>query len=235
MKIKILIILLGLLLLIFMSPKKVQGQIAVKGGAALSGFQPWQDLSPFSGHDYRPFLGYEVDWLQHDDTAAPSFGLQFGVSYTRRLSKHFAVQPELFYSQRGVYFYQTELYNTSYKLSADFIEIPVLFKYEIPLKLPFKPGLLLGPYAAFKLDADRTLDIWGEKETKNLSCVKNFDYGLVFAINSEFSAWRPMMLEMRLNFGLANTMEQPEEFTEIFEDAGKVTVLAFTLMTGFRF
>ena len=104
MKIKILIILLGLLLLIFMSPKKVQGQIAVKGGAALSGFQPWQDLSPFSGHDYRPFLGYEVDWLQHDDTAAPSFGLQFGVSYTRRLSKHFAVQPELFYSQRGVYF-----------------------------------------------------------------------------------------------------------------------------------
>jgi hypothetical protein len=43
------------------------------------------------------------------------------------------------------------------------------------------------------------------------------------------------MLELRINWGIANAMEQPEEYTAIYSDAGRVTVLALTFMTGIRF
>lgn len=209
-------------------------QPGIKAGLVLSGFQPRQDLSPFLGNDYRPFLGYEVDWIQ--DEAHPKVGFQAGVFYTKDLSKHFAIQPELYYSQRGLHFYQTELYNISYSLNVSYLEIPLLLKYKFPVGWRIRPGLIAGPYAAFKLSANRTIDIWGERDTKSVTCVNNLDYGIVFGINSEFSAWsKQAIFELRFSWGLANIMKQPEEYTALFEDAGRVNVIAVTLMTGFRF
>ncbi|MFQ6116615.1 MAG: outer membrane beta-barrel protein, partial [bacterium] len=106
-----------LLLLVHLST--AFGQLGLKGGLAVSGFQAWQDLRPYSGNDYRPFLGYEVDWIQ--DEGYPDVGFQVGVFYTKDLSKHFALQPELYYSQRGLHFYQTELYSTSYSLNVNYL------------------------------------------------------------------------------------------------------------------
>lgn len=225
--------LLCILLLLFIHITTVFGQLGIKGGLVMSGFKPSQDLKPFLGDDYRPFLGYEVDWIQN---GYPDFGFQIGIFYTRDISKYFALQPELYYSQRGHHFYQIELYNTSYKLKVNYVEIPLLIKYKIPVGWSVKPSLLVGPYAAFKLSAKRTLDIWGEKDTRGVSCVNKLDYGLVFAVNSEFSAWsRQLMFEIRFNWGLASIMSQPEEFTDLYEDAGSVNLLAINFMTGFRF
>jgi hypothetical protein len=121
-------------------------------------------------------------------------------------------------------------------LNVNYLEFPLLIKCTIPFRWSVKPGLLGGPYAAFKLSAKRTLKIWEESNTKSVSGIKNIDYGLVFGINSEFSVWsRQLMLEIRFNWGLANIMSQPEEFTEIFEDSGTVKILAFTFMIGFIF
>jgi hypothetical protein len=227
--------LLFLLFLLYAHLNTAFGQPGIKGGLVLSGFQPSQDLKPFLGNDYRPFLGYEIGWIQ-DDAGDPHIGLQIGFFYSGNISKYFAVQPELYYSQKGIHFYKTEFYNTSYQLKVNFIEIPLLLKYNIPLEWGVKPGLLAGPYAAFKLSANRTLEIWEEKDTRSVSGVKNLDYGLVFAIDAEFSAWsQKLMFEARFNWGLANIMEQPQEFTDLYDDAGTVKILAFTFMTGFRF
>ena len=234
MNIRMKIFFIGILLLIFVQPNATLGQIGIKGGVVISGFQPWQDLTPFTGNDYQPFLGYEVDWLQ-DDASYPDMGLQIGIFYTLNISQYFAVQPELFYSQRGLNFYKTELYNTSYSLNVNYLEMPLLLKYNLPLDWQIKPSLFLGPYMAFKLSANRTLNIEGEKNTREVSSINSLDYGLVFAINTEFAAWSQYLIfEIRINWGLANAMEQPEEFTAIYNDAGRVNVLAFTFMTGFR-
>jgi hypothetical protein len=235
MNIRIKIFFIGILLLIFFLPNATFGQIGIKGGVVISGFQPWQDLSPFSGNDYQPFLGYEVDWLQ-DDASYPDLCLQIGIFYTVDISKYFAFQPELYYSQRGLNFYKTELYNTTYSLNVSYLELPLLLKYNLPLDWQIKPSLFLGPYLALKLSANRTLDIEGETNTREVPAINNLDYGIVFAINTEFSAWaQNVMFELRINWGLANAMQQPEEFTDLYIDAGRVTVLAFTFMTGIRF
>jgi hypothetical protein len=223
------------LLLLLTLPSTAFAQPGIKAGVAVSGFQAWQDLEhPHSANDYRPFLGYEVDWLQEE--SYPDFGLQIGLFYTRDISERFAVQPEVYYSERGVHFDQTELYNSSYSLNVAYLEIPLLLQYKIPVKWRLKPSILGGPYAAFKLSADRTLEIWGERDTRDVSSVNSLDYGFVFAVESEFSVLsRNMMVELRLNWGLANVMNQPDGFTDLFEDAGRVSVMAASLMTGLRF
>ena len=43
-------------LLFFVQPNLTFGQPGIKVGLVVSGFQPWQDLTPFEGNDYRPFL-----------------------------------------------------------------------------------------------------------------------------------------------------------------------------------
>jgi hypothetical protein len=228
--------LLGILLLALTPLNAAWSQFGIKGGLAVSGFQLSQNASSLTGNDYRPFLGYEIEWLQEGDASSPDLGLQFGIFYARSIFKYFAVQPELYYSQRGLHFYQTELYNSAYSLDVDYLEVPLLLKFKIPLKWRVKPGLLAGPYAAFKLSANRTLRIWEEQHTKRVSSVKDLDYGLVFAINSEFSAWsRELLFEIRFNWGLASMMAQPAEFTELYEDAGRVNVLAISFLTGIAF
>ncbi len=228
--------LLGISLLVLMPLNAAWSQFGIKGGLAASGFQLSQNSNSSTGNDYRPFLGYEVEWIQERDASSPDFGLQLGIFYVKSISKYFAVQPELCYSQRGLHFYQTELYNSAYSLEVDYIEVPVLLKFKIPLNWSVKPGLLAGPYAAFKLSANRTLRIGEEQNTKSVSSVNDLDYGLVFAINSEFSAWsRQLLFEIRFNWGLASMMAQPKEFIDLYEDAGRVNVIAVTLLTGIKF
>ncbi len=222
------------LIIIFIALDIAYGQFGIKAGVALSGYQPSQNISTEYNHDYRPFLGYEIEWVQND-AGSPDIGLQLGIFYTHTISKYFALQPELFYSQRGINFYKTELYNTSYNLNVSYLEIPILFRYKLPFDWIAAPSVLAGPYAAFKLSANRTLNIWEENSTKSISGVKNFDYGLVFAINFEFSELSlSPMLEIRFNLGLANTMEQPEEFMSLYEDPGSVKLYSFSLVTGIK-
>ena len=125
--------LLGISLLVLMPLDAAWSQFGLKGGLAMSGFQLSQNSSSSAGNDYRPFLGYEVEWIQEGDAAKPDLGLQLGVFYVKSISKYFAVQPELFYSQRGLHFYQIELYNSAYSLEVNYFEVPVLLKFKIPL------------------------------------------------------------------------------------------------------
>ncbi len=189
----------------------------IKGGPVLSGYE---------GDDYRPYLGYEVEWVQ-DDAGSPDVGFQLGLFYTRRLSGHLAVQPELNLVRRGLVFYQTKRYDTSYHLTAYYLQVPVLLKYRL---------FLAGPYAAIHLGAQRTVDAWGERDTKRLSCMRRVDYGLVFAVSPSFPAGSGrLIVEARFDLGLANAMTTPDGFTGLYEGANPARIRAFTLMTGFMF
>ena len=211
-------------------------QLSMKGGMAVSGFKlSHGDVGSSQEIDFRPFLGYEVGWIQYG-TSNPDIGFQLGLSYAARLSEDISVQPELYYAQRGYRFEEIPLYNTSYRLKVHYLQIPVLLKYRLPLNWSVLPGLLLGPYVSFRLSANRTIDIWGERDTKSASVVNLVDYGIVFAIDAEFSAWSQKLgSEIRFDLGLASALSQPEEDTSVIENPGTVRVLAFSIMLGYRF
>lgn len=211
-------------------------QLSMRGGMVVSGFKLSRgDVGSSQEIDFRPFLGYEVGWIQYG-TSNPDIGFQLGLSYAARLTEDISVQPELYYAQRGYRFEEIPLYNTSYRLKVHYLQIPVLLKYRFPLDWAVSPGLLLGPYVSFRLSADRTMDIWGERDTKSVPSVNFLDYGIVFAIDAEFSAWSQKLgLEIRFDLGLASALSQPEEHTALTENPGTVRVLALSVLLGYRF
>jgi len=211
-------------------------QWGIKGGPAISGFKPTHsDNRYLSGEDLRPFLGYEVDWIQHG-SYYPVLDFQIGATYSVRLSKSFALQPELYYARRGYQLGYKELYDTLYCLNTTYIQLPLLLQARLPVDWAVRPYLLLGPYIAVNLSAERTLNILETKDTKSLPNMKRFDFGLVVALGGEFSAWsRSLALEMRLNWGLAGVMDQFEDSLELWDDPGKLQVVSLNLLLSFRF
>jgi hypothetical protein len=211
-------------------------QLSVKGGMAVSAFRlSYDDAASTRDIDFRPFLGYEVGSVQYG-TSYPDIGFQLGVSYTARLSEHLSLQPELYFAQRGYLFELIKLYNTSYRLKVHRLQVPLLLKYTLPLDWAVRPGMLLGPYASFRLSANRTIDVWGEHDTRSVPAVNFLDYGIVFAIDAEFSAWsQKLASEIRFDMGLASALSQPEEYTALTENPGTVRMLALSIMLGYRF
>jgi hypothetical protein len=203
-------------------------QAGIKGGLSISALQS-------SNEDYRPFLGYEVGWVQHG-TSNPVLGLQLGMFYTLKLSDVFNFQPEFYYSQRGYQFDHTPLYNSNYSLHIDYLELPVLFEYRLPFNWSFKPVIIAGPFAALKLRSDKQLQLTDEEITGTVSSVNSIDYGLVFALGAEFNtSIGQIILELRINWGISNIMTKPDAYIRLSENPGTVQTRAIIFMTGYRF
>lgn len=213
-------------------PSAAFGQFGVKGGVVLSGYQATHSDARYQeGEDYRPFLGYEVNWVM--DGAVPDVAAQAGIFYAIRLSPTVALQPELYLAPRGLVFEEIELYNSSYHLNVNYLQLPLLLKIS-PFRSRFRPAVSAGAYASLKLSSNRTIDIWGQRETSPLPNVKGLDYGLVLAFGADFPAWRRGgVVEIRLDWGLANSMVQPDEYVDLHADPGRVHVIALALLAGF--
>ncbi len=224
-------------LLLLVSPAGAGlAQLSVKAGIAVSGFKLSPDGAGTSHEiDFRPFLGYEVGWVQYGNSI-PDIGFQLGVSYAARLYGDISIQPELHFAQRGYRFDEMKLYSTSYRLNVLYLQIPLLLKYTLPLDWAVRPGLLVGPYVSFRLSARRTIETWGRRDTRSVSAVNFLDYGLVCAVDGEFSAWsRTVGVELRFDLGLARALSQPQEYTGLYEDPGTVRVLAFSALLRYQF
>jgi len=203
-------------------------QPGIKGGLSASALQS-------SENEFRPFLGYEVAWVQHG-RSNPVFGLQLGVFYTFNLSNVFNFQPELYFSQRGYQFDKTPLYNTNYQLHINYLELPILFEYKLPLDWIFKPGIIVGPFFSYRISSDKKILIGDEEVSGTVASVNDFDYGLLLVLGAEFDGWSGhIILDLRLNWGLANMMSQPDEYINILDDPGSVKTRVITLMAGYRF
>jgi hypothetical protein len=214
--------------------QSANGQLGFKGGIAVSGYRATHsDVRVWLGEDYRPFLGYEVDLFQDGD-GVPDAGVQLGAFYTRRISGHLAVQPEVYFAQRGLIFDQIELYNASYHLQVSYLQLPVLLRYGLSER-NVRPSILFGPYAGLRLSSNRTIDSWGERDTRSLSSVKALDYGLMCGIGAGFDAWsQPLILEARLEWGLAGTMSPLEQATDLHDSPGKVNLISVTFLVGWK-
>jgi hypothetical protein len=136
-------------------PVTSAAQVGVKVGVAASGFRATHsDERVWTGEDYRPFLGYEVDRLQNGD-AYPALDVQLGVTYTRSVTDRFAAQPELHLALRGLRWDQVGQYDEAYELDVAYLQIPLLLRLAGPTGWRVRPNLLLGPYVARRLSANR--------------------------------------------------------------------------------
>ena len=117
-------------------------------------------------------------------------GFSVGLFAEFDLADKLSIQPEILYSTQGSksegpYYIGSSIYNVKATLKLNYINVPVMFKYEVAKKL----SLEAGPYVGFLVSAKLKAEISGlgsdTQDAKDL--FKSTDFGLGLGMNYDFS------------------------------------------------
>ena len=149
------------------------------------------------------------DWWGKD-AGGPDMKLGFlgGVFFTYMthesflLFNNFGIQSELLYHRKGV----KEAYmGVDIAWTLDYLEIPFLFKAEIPPTSSISTGfLLIGPAFAFNISSKMKAEYLGESVEEDAGDItSNMDIGLVLGLNVNFDiASIELVLDLRYTLGI---------------------------------
>jgi len=162
-----------------------------------------------------------------------------------------SLQPEFLYVMKGSKGETTEDGETyTMKLKNDYIEVPVLIKYNFTSAGKASPFMFVGPVAAFNIGSkimvedppaeDSTL---GDKDVEN---AKGLDFGLTIGggLGLAMGQSGKLTFDLRYTIGLANVYEDADDS---IDDSGKINLVDeenkaldlknsdIRLMVGFQF
>jgi hypothetical protein len=219
---------LGIVTLLMLLTSSVFAQTGVKMGVVASGFLP-------SHEDYRPFLGYEVGWIQYG-VSYPGIGGQFGIFHTKKLSSRIDMQAELYYTYKGYQFNHVPMYNTTVKVHLHYLELPLLCRIKFRISNKIAAGILTGPFLAYRIHAKRSISIWNETDSDALDTVKPFDYGWILGLSWQFKVnEKPVQCEFRFGWGWANILNPVEYSTSLYSDPGRTQILSGAVLIAIPF
>lgn len=169
-------------------------------------------------------------------------GLLFGPTVDFPLCQPLSLETGIMLSSKGFKdtyeeSYQGGFYESKTTLNLWYIDIPILFKWNIPINDEFSIYPALGPYISIGIkgkskyesksnygDESGSSDIeWGTDEESDM--LRRFDAGIMFGGGIEYKAFQ---LSVYYNLGIANISAYTEEGTTI-----KNNVLQIAL--GYRF
>ena len=198
------IIILSLFLFPLLALLSATAQIGVKGGIGVS------DIV-FAVEGQSPYLGYEVDYLEH---RKPLVSFQVGGFANFWQKKRFDLQPELVFAHQGLNYNIDFLYASYiYKVNIYYLQVPVLVRYKFLKEKSWHPGLYIGPYGALKLNVVKIKGENGEKIKEDMQNVNNGDFGIVFGINFDIDlSSRQLVVDLRSSYSLINMMQPIEGY-----------------------
>ncbi|HYF03771.1 MAG TPA: porin family protein [Patescibacteria group bacterium] len=141
----------------------------------------------------------------------------------------FSVQGEVLYTQKG----RKRVFNptTSFgsidamsTLTLNYLEIPVLAKFNIPLPAPVTPNLYIGPAVSFLLSSKQRLQLkstglWGntiqDTTAGDVEYIQKNDFGLAFGGGVDFNLFATRVtLDARYTLGLKDVYKRPADAPE---------------------
>lgn len=219
----------GNLLLLFFYVHTASAQIGIKAGPGIS------DVA-FLKAGQSPYLGYEVDYLEHRKPF-PTF--QAGIFSTFGLWKNFDIQPELLFILQGLDYSKEFIYDDiTYKLKIGYLHAPLLLKCSFFPKKKWHPALLGGPYASLKLKAVRVTEIDGKKNKTPMPNVKNADFGLVAGFSADFYLFSgQMVVDLRGSYSLVNMMDRIDGYVPSYYGSKKEYArnVSISLTVGYQY
>ena len=140
-------------------------------------------------------------------------GFSGGAFLTYGLGSSFAVQPEVLFVRKGSK-YSNGSGSDAYRetLSLDYIEVPVLMKFELLAAKSVRFNFFAGPSLAFKLRARVKATFGGETEVESLDSVKNTDFGLVAGFGLEYLLRRGRLaFDLRYTAGMGSLSKKADD------------------------
>lgn len=126
----------------------------------------------------------------------------------------FALQPEVLYIQKGAS-QEADVQGTTLTgtTKLDYIEIPVLVKFQLPVGGVFSPNLIAGPTLGFNVTAEAELEGGGQSETEDVSdSVSTTDFGLALGAGADFGlVVGTLSVDLRYGFSLASIDDTEED------------------------
>jgi hypothetical protein len=194
----------GCLLSLLCNVFPLPAQIGIKGGLNAS------DIV-FLDEGQAPYLGYEVDFLEHN---LPAAGFQIGIFSEFHLLKRLEFQPELLLIKKGINYSKNYIYDDiTYKLKIYYLNAPALIKYTLSQKAKWHPAVLGGPYVSLKLNGTRITRIDGKLEKNPVSNLRYLDFGIIAGAFSGFDLPKGQItIDLRCSYSLLNMMDRIEGY-----------------------
>jgi len=158
--------------------------------------------------------GKDADSLGSTKTKAGFVG---GVFAEIMIGDMFAIQPEVLYSQKGI---KVEDVGATAKFKLDYIEVPVLFKVNIPIEgSKVRPSVYAGPAVALKASCKVSGSLGGV--SVDVDCddpsidvpVKSTDFGVAFGGGIAFDVGGAEVgVDVRYTLGLSKVSDDPDPF-----------------------
>lgn len=158
-------------------------------------------------------------------------GFAGGLFFTYQFNEMFAIQPEAYYTMKGATnsgTFEGITYESELKL--DYVEIPLLLKFLIPIKdSGVRPTIFAGPSIGFNMSAKSKVEAGGQTFEQDIEDVASTDIGLVFGGGIGFPVGNGELgVDIRYILGLSTIDDSSEK------DDVKNGVLNFNLYYGFN-
>ncbi len=162
-----------------------------------------------------PKLGFSSTTAAGDDVPNETeniSGLVGGVFFKVNAGRILAIQPEILFHQKGGYYEESS--NINYRLEIDYLEIPLLFKAQIPVGETIYPYVYAGPYAAFTLDNREEGEFFFLEGTGTAN-LNDFDAGGVFGGGLDIQVGKLFLgLDLRYGVGMVNIYDREDSEDE---------------------
>ena len=145
-------------------------------------------------------------------------GFAGGVFVNFALGSTFACQPQILYVQKGVKYV---VIGSTMEVEIDYLELPVLFKWEPEMKGNMQPTIFAGPHLGLLLSAKAGgIDVTNQ--------IKSTDFGVTFGagIGTKMSSGE-LFLDVRFDLGMSRIGENSPEVD--------IKNTAFLVAVGYKF
>ena len=160
--------------------------------------------------------GVNISNLSGDDAGSPDSktGFAFGGFFMYQFSPMFAIQPEAYYTMKGAT-EKMDFSGTTVDLTytLDYIEIPVLFKFLIPIQgSGVRPAIFAGPFLGINTTAKVKAEFDGQSQEEDLTDTKSTEFGLQFGGGIGFPVGKGELgVDLRYILGLSTIDDSADE------------------------
>ena len=132
-------------------------------------------------------------------------GLVFGGFFKIPLGPSVSFQPEVLFTQKGA---KETRSGITIKVMHDYIEIPVLLKYDIPTQSTVTPAIYAGLSFGLIMSAKGSIDILGTSIEADIANEKSTEFGLVLGGSIDFGLGTgKFVTDLRYSRGLSELYE----------------------------
>jgi len=176
------------------------------------------------------------------DNSDVKVGFIGGAFLTYSISDMLSIQPEILFVMKGGKFVEEislpppfGVMDTHYDLRLNYLEIPVLIKFNLLMGESFKPSIFAGGYFAIEAGGTAAVEFAGSKAEQSIDPFKYTDCGLIFGAGVDMRLGTvKLTVDVRYDLGLRDAFTVNTTLNDI-QKIRQVKTRSASIVIGYSF